>query len=103
MSCCRRPPPVTHKFTVLLVHVVGATNSGTLIGSNVFARTLVKNFFKKYTKINPQRVNEFAYNFEDLEVDSRLEIAFEGKPKGFAAPSFKVFTNETSTGQWCLR
>jgi hypothetical protein len=33
-----------------------------------------------------------------LEVDSRLEIAFEGKPKGFQAPSYKVFTNENPNG-----
>jgi hypothetical protein len=30
--------------------------------------------------------------------DSRLEIAFEGKTKGFDAPSYKVFTNETQSG-----
>jgi hypothetical protein len=33
-----------------------------------------------------------------LAIDSRLEIAFEGKPKGFDAPSYKVFTNETPSG-----
>jgi hypothetical protein len=38
----------------------------------------------------------FAHNFLNLEFDSRLEIAFEGKPRGFEAPSYKVFTNETS-------
>jgi hypothetical protein len=37
-------------------------------------------------------------NFENLEIDSRLEIVFEGKPRGFEAPSYKVFTNETSSG-----
>lgn len=35
-------------------------------------------------------MNEFAHNFEYLEVDSRLKIAFEGKPKGFAALSYIV-------------
>jgi hypothetical protein len=33
-----------------------------------------------------------------LEVDSRLEIAFKGKPKGFQAPSYKVFTNDNPNG-----
>jgi hypothetical protein len=27
-----------------------------------------------------------------------LEIAFEGKPRGFEAPSYKVFTDETPSG-----
>jgi hypothetical protein len=58
----------------------------------------VRNFFRKYTKISPDRIDEYAYKFRNLEVDSRLEIAFEGKPKGFQAPSYKVFTNENSNG-----
>jgi hypothetical protein len=49
-------------------------------------------------KIDPQRVTEFAYNFQHLEVDSRLKIAFEVKPKESEAPSYKVFTNETPSG-----
>jgi hypothetical protein len=80
------------------VHVVGATNSEALRDSNLFPLTFVKDLFRKYTKINPQRVAEFAYNFEHLAIDSRLESAFEGKPKGFDAPSYKVFTNETPSG-----
>jgi hypothetical protein len=34
-----------------------------------------------------------------LEVDSRLEIAFKGKPKGFQVPSYKVFTNDNPNGR----
>jgi hypothetical protein len=59
---------------------------------------VVKNFFRKYTHINPDRIDEHAHKFKYLEVDSRLEIAFEGKPKGFQAPSYKVFTNENPNG-----
>jgi hypothetical protein len=33
-----------------------------------------------------------------LEIDSKLGTAFEGKPRGFEAPSYKVFTNETPSG-----
>jgi hypothetical protein len=68
------------------------------VDSQIFALTIVRDFFRKYTKFDPQKINEFAYNFENLEIDSRLEIAFQGKPKGFEAPSYKVFTNETSSG-----
>jgi hypothetical protein len=80
------------------VHVVGATNREALRDLNLFALKIVQDFFRKYTKIDPQRVAEFAHNFEHLAIDSRLEIAFEGKPKGFDAPSYKVFTNETPSG-----
>jgi hypothetical protein len=59
---------------------------------------LVKSFFSKYTKICPERIDEYAHKFKRLEVESRLEIAFEGKPKGFQAPSYKVFTNENLNG-----
>lgn len=90
--------PETHPFTVLLVHVVAATSPTALQDSDVFALALVKNFFHKYTKISPERIDEHAPKFQQLGVDSRLEIAFEGTPKGFQAPSYKVFTNENSNG-----
>jgi hypothetical protein len=80
-GCCCKRPSLTHKFTALQVHVVGATNSEALRDSNLLALTIVLDFFRKYTKINPQRVTEFAYNFEHLAIYSRLEIAVEGKPK----------------------
>jgi hypothetical protein len=98
MSCCGKRPSLTHKFTILQVHFVGATSSVALTNSNIFALTIVKDFFRKYTKIDPQRVTEVAHNFEHLEVDSRLEIAFEGKPRGSEALSYKVFTNKTASG-----
>jgi hypothetical protein len=58
----------------------------------------VKIFFRKYTKVSPDRIDDHAHKFQHLEFDSRLEIAFEGKLKGFQAPSYKVFTNENSNG-----
>jgi hypothetical protein len=58
----------------------------------------VQNFFRKYTKIDPGQVDEHVCKFKNLEVDSRLEIAFRGTPKGFQAPSYKVFTNENPRG-----
>jgi hypothetical protein len=54
--------------------------------------------FVKYTKISPDRIDEHAHKFKHLEVDSRLELAFEGTPKGFQAPSYKIFTNENPNG-----
>jgi hypothetical protein len=81
-----------------LIHVVAENGPTALQGSDLFALVLVKNFFHKYTHINPDRVDKHAYKFKRLEVDSWLEIAFEGKPKGFQAPSYKVFMNENSNG-----
>jgi hypothetical protein len=85
-------------FTVLLVHVVAATSPTALQDSDVFALTLVRNFFRKYTKVSHDRIDNHAHKFRNLEVDSRLEFAFEGKPKGFQALSYKVFTNKNSNG-----
>jgi hypothetical protein len=85
-------------FTVLLLHVVASTSPTALQNSDLFALALVTNFFRKYTKISPERIDEHAHKFKHLEGDSRLEIAFEGKPKGFQAPSYKVFTNENQNG-----
>jgi len=36
--------------------------------------------------------------YRNLEVDSRLEITFKGKPKGFAAPPQSVFTHQSEYG-----
>jgi hypothetical protein len=85
-------------FTVLLVHVVAATSATALQDSDLFALALVQNFFRKYTKIDPGQVDEHVSKFKNLEVDSRLEIAFKSTPKGFQAPSYKVFTNENPRG-----
>jgi hypothetical protein len=59
-------------FTVLLVHVVAATSPTALQDSDLFALTLVKNFFRKYTKVSPDRIDDHAHKFRHLEADSRL-------------------------------
>jgi hypothetical protein len=58
----------------------------------------VQDFFKKYTRINPERVIELSDRFRNLEVDSRLEIAFEGKPIGFEVPSYSVYNHQSEYG-----
>jgi hypothetical protein len=66
-------------------------------GSSKYAREIVERFIHKYTKLSPVLV-EHAYTFSRLAVDSRLEITFVGKPRGFQAPSFKVYKYELSEG-----
>jgi hypothetical protein len=43
-------------------------------------------------------VSELSDRFRNLEVDSRLEIVFKGRPKGFAAQSHAVFTHNAEYG-----
>jgi hypothetical protein len=63
-----------------------------------FAIQLVQDFFKEHTKIDVHKVTELSDRFCNLEVDSRLEIAFKGKPKRFAVPSHSVFTHQSEYG-----
>ena len=44
------------------------------------------------------KVAELSDRFRNLEVDSRLEIAFKGIPKGFTVPSHSVFTHQSEYG-----
>jgi hypothetical protein len=78
------------KFTVLLVHVVGSTPPSALRQSTPFAIQLVKEFLKE--------VMDLSDRFHNLEIDSRLEIVFKGKPKGFEAPSHSVYTHQSEYG-----
>jgi len=82
------------KFTVLLVHVVGSTPPSVLRHSTPFAVQLVQEFLSKHTAINIGKVTELSDRFRNLEIDSRLEITFKGKPKGFAAPSAGFYPPE---------
>ena len=36
--------------------------------------------------------------FQNLEIDSRLEIGFEGNPRGFEVPSFAVYNHQSKHG-----
>ena len=96
--CSDRPRPLTRKFTVLLVHVVAATPRTALRYSSPYEIELVQNFFKKHTRINPSKVLEVSDRFQNLEIDSRLEIGFEGKSRGFEAPFFAVYNHQSEHG-----
>ena len=86
------------KFTVLLVHVVGSTPPSALRHSTPFVVQLVQEFLKEHTAIDIGKVAELSDRFRNLKVYSRLEIAFKGKPKGFAAPSQSVFSHQWEYG-----
>jgi len=78
--------------------VVGFTPPSALRHSTHFAIQLVQEFLSKHTTIHIGKVTELSDRFRNLEVDSRLEIAFKGKPKGFTAPSHAVFTHQSEYG-----
>ena len=88
----------TYVNSVLLVHVVAATPRTALRHSSAFAIQLIQDFLRKYTKVNPEKVLDLSDRFRHLEVDSRLEIAFEGKPKKFVVPSYSVYNHQSEDG-----
>jgi hypothetical protein len=82
-ACYPRKPVGDTEFTVLLVHVLNVSHPLALEGSSEYARKLVEQFLSKYTKVNPVLVGDHAHKFSRLAVDSRLEIAFIGRPHKF--------------------
>jgi hypothetical protein len=58
----------------------------------------VQDFLKEHTKIDISKVAELSDRFRNFEVDSRLEIVFKGKTKGFAAPSHAIFMHNSEYG-----
>ena len=84
---------------MLLVHVVGPIPQSALRHSTPFAIQLVNDFFIEHTMVDIDKYTELSDKFRKLEVDSRLEIVFKGKPKVFEVPSHAVFTHQSEYGQ----
>jgi hypothetical protein len=85
------------KFTILLVHVVGSTPPCALRHSTPFAVQLVQDFLRQHTRVDIGLVTDLSDRFRNLEVDSRLEIVFPGKPKGFEVPHTQCSRTNPST------
>jgi hypothetical protein len=79
--------------------VVASTPLSALCYTFAFAIQLVQDL-RRYTKVDNENVLELSDRFCNLEIDSRLEIAlaFEGKPKGFAVPSYSVYNHQSRAG-----
>jgi hypothetical protein len=58
----------------------------------------VQEFLSKHTAIDITKVTDLSDRFRNLELGSRLEITFKGKPKGSDAPSHSVFTHQSEYG-----
>ena len=89
--CSGSRKPDFQKFTVLLVHVVGFNPPSALRHSTPSAIQLVQDFLKEHAKIDIGKVTELSDRFRSMEVDSRLYIAFKGKPKGFASNALTFY------------
>jgi len=63
-----------------------------------FVREIVDGFFKEHTNINVSYIEPHIYKFCNLAVESRMEIAFAGKPRGIRVPNCKLFKFEHREG-----
>jgi hypothetical protein len=86
------------EFTVLLIHVLHVSHPSALEGSTRYARELVDRFFRNHTRIDISHIDSHNYKFRNLTDDSRLEIAFVGRPRSFKVPNHKVYKYEHSEG-----
>jgi len=64
--------------------------------STAYAREIVDGFFRKYTQIDVSHIEPHTYKFRQLQVDSRLQIAFVGKPRGYKVPNYNIYKYENS-------
>jgi hypothetical protein len=84
------------EFTALYVHVQNVSHPLALEGSSTYAKQLVQRFFRRHANIDTTQVEAHAQKFLRLAVDSRIEIAFVGKPRSYPAPSYRIYKYETS-------
>ena len=85
-------------FTFLLIHVLHVSHPAALEVSTRYEREIVNRFFSEHTQIDVSYIEPHNHKFRNLVVESRLEIAFVGRPKGFRAPNCKIYKYEHSEG-----
>ena len=89
-SFLRRRSGYCKKFTFLLIHVLHVSNPAALEGSTRYACEIVDRFFSGHTQIDIGHIELHNHKFRNLVVESRLEIAFAGRPKRYKVPNFKI-------------
>ena len=85
--CCPGARGTVKKFTILLIHVLHVSHPAALEGTTCYAREIVDRFFKEHTQIDVSYIEPHNYKFRNLAVESRLEIAFAGRPRGYKVPN----------------
>ncbi len=96
--CCLGIDSTIREFTFLLIHVLHVSHPAALEGSTRYAREIVDRFFRKYTNIDVSNIEPHDNKFRNLVAESRLEIAFAGRPKGYKVPNLKIYKYEHSEG-----
>jgi hypothetical protein len=92
--CCCGTNRTVKEFTDLLIHVLHVSHPAALEGSAHYAREIVDGFFSKYTDIDVSNFEPHTHKFSNLAVESRLEIAFAGRPRGYKVPNCKLYMYE---------
>jgi hypothetical protein len=96
--CCLGTNSTVKEFTVLLIHALHVSHPAALEGSTRYAREIVDGFFSKCTHIDISHIESHIHKFRNLAVESRLEIAFAGRPKGYKVPNCTIYKCEHSEG-----
>lgn len=97
-SCCVGTGSTVKEFTFLLVHVLHVSHPAALEGSTHYTREIVDGFFKKYTSIDVSYIEGHNHKFRNLTAESRLEIVFAGRPKGYKVLNYKIYKYEHAEG-----
>jgi hypothetical protein len=74
------------------------SHPAALEGSTRYAREIVNGFFREHTNIDISYIEPHTQKFCNLAVESRLEIAFAGKPRKYKVPSCSLFKFEHLEG-----
>ena len=96
--CCLGKRSNIKDFTFLMIHVLHVSHPAALEGSTRYARAIVDNFFAEHTNIDVRHIEPHNNKFHNLTVESRLEIAFVGRPKGIKVPNSKLLKYEHAEG-----
>jgi hypothetical protein len=98
VPCSPGRSPTVKEFTILLIHVLHVSHPAALEGSTRYARESVDGFFREHTDIDIRNIEPHNRKFCNLAVESRLEIAFAGRPRIYKIPNCNLFKFEHSEG-----
>jgi len=80
LCCCWGTGATVKEFTFLLILVLHVSHPTALEGSTRYAREIMDKFFREHTQIVVGYIQPHNYKFLNLVVESRLDIAFAGRP-----------------------
>jgi len=96
--CCLGRSSTVKEFTILLIYVLHVSHPAALEGSARYAREIVDVFFKEHTDNDISYIEPHNRKCCNLAVESRLEIAFAGKPRRYKVHNCNLFKFDHSEG-----